>query len=158
MNALRRESRSLRVGVTREGVRLPVANARIEDAVRSVLRAEGTRQAMISVTCLAPRAMAQLNSRHLRHRGATDVISFGLAAGPDGSVLGDIYVCPAIARTNATRAGCGVREELLRLVVHGTLHVLGWDHPVDASREQSPMWRRQEQLLARLLRLQARTR
>jgi len=43
-----------------------------------------------------------------------------------------------------------VREELARLVVHGTLHVLGHDHPVDAGRGSSPMWRRQELLLTRL--------
>jgi probable rRNA maturation factor len=45
-----------------------------------------------------------------------------------------------------------VREELARLVVHGTLHVLGYDHPVDHTRGDSPMWRRQETLLARLFR------
>jgi probable rRNA maturation factor len=41
-----------------------------------------------------------------------------------------------------------VREEIARLVVHGTLHVLGYDHPEDESRTASPMWRRQERLLA----------
>jgi probable rRNA maturation factor len=40
-----------------------------------------------------------------------------------------------------------VREELLRLVVHGVLHVLGHDHPEDDARYTSPMWRRQERLL-----------
>ena len=45
----------------------------------------------------------------------------------------------------------GVREELARLVVHGTLHVLGHDHPEDDSRLRSPMWRRQERLLRRVL-------
>jgi probable rRNA maturation factor len=39
----------------------------------------------------------------------------------------------------------------LRLVVHGTLHVLGHDHPTGASRTTSPMWRRQERILARVL-------
>jgi ssRNA-specific RNase YbeY (16S rRNA maturation enzyme) len=44
---------------------------------------------------------------------------------------------------------------LLRLVVHGTLHVLGWDHPDGPERERAPMWRRQERLLAQVLRRQA---
>jgi probable rRNA maturation factor len=43
-----------------------------------------------------------------------------------------------------------VREELLRLVVHGVLHVVGHDHPEDDSRYQSRMWKRQEQLLRAL--------
>ena len=45
-----------------------------------------------------------------------------------------------------------MREELTRLVIHGTLHVLGYDHPDAAGREASPMWKRQEQLLARVTR------
>jgi probable rRNA maturation factor len=53
-----------------------------------------------------------------------------------------------VARKNAEQAGIGIREEIARLIVHGTLHVLGYDHPVGGSREQSPMWRRQEKLLS----------
>ena len=44
-----------------------------------------------------------------------------------------------------------VREEVARLVVHGILHVLGYDHPEDETRETSDMWRRQERLLRRLV-------
>jgi probable rRNA maturation factor len=148
---------SLRVGVTSEGVRAPVAAVRMADAVRVVLRAEGVRDAMIAVTLVSPSAMARLNQRHLKHRGATDVISFGFAPVPGAGVVGDVYVCPAVARANARAAGCGVREELLRLVVHGALHVLGWDHPVNGAREASPMWQRQEKLLAAVLRRRAAT-
>jgi probable rRNA maturation factor len=43
------------------------------------------------------------------------------------------------------------QEELLRLVVHGTLHVLGYDHPLGAARMTSPMWRRQERIVARVI-------
>jgi probable rRNA maturation factor len=43
-----------------------------------------------------------------------------------------------------------VREELIRLVVHGTLHVLGYDHPDHGERERSPMWRRQERYVEAL--------
>jgi probable rRNA maturation factor len=43
------------------------------------------------------------------------------------------------------------QEELLRLVVHGTLHTLGYDHPEGATRTTSPMWRKQERILARVI-------
>jgi probable rRNA maturation factor len=146
---------ALRVGVARDGVRSPVSAERLADAARRVLRAEGVRSAMLSVTLLSPAAIARLNRRHLRHRGPTDVISFGLSTMPGVGVVGDIYLCPAVARENARAAGRPVREELLRLVVHGTLHVLGWDHPDGPERERAPMWRRQERLLAQVLRRQA---
>jgi probable rRNA maturation factor len=147
----------LRVGVTSDGARAPVAAARIAEAVQVVLRAERVRAALVSVTLLSPSAMARLNRRHLRHGGTTDVISFGFSPVPGAGVVGDIYICPSVARANALRAGCGVREEVLRLAVHGALHVLGWDHPEAGGRETSPMWRRQERLLASVLRRQART-
>lgn len=150
-------SGALNVGVACEGQRAPIAAHRLADAVRRVLRAEGVRAALLSVTLVSPSAMARLNRRHLGHAGATDVISFGFAPTPGAGVVGDVYICPDVARANARAAGCGVREELLRLVVHGTLHVLGWDHPEDRARQASPMWRRQELLLAGILRRPART-
>ncbi len=94
--------------------------------------------------------MAALNRRHLGHRGPTDIITFELAAVPGAPRAGDVYVCPEVARENARRHGVPVREEVARLVVHGTLHVLGHEHPEDEGRTRSAMWRRQERLLARL--------
>jgi probable rRNA maturation factor len=143
---------SLAVHVSVESGRAPLAAARIAAIARSTLRAERVREAMLSVTLLPERAMAALNRRHLGHPGATDVISFAFApAGTGGPVVGDVYICPAVARMNARTNRVGVREELARLVVHGTLHVVGHDHPDGEARQRSPMWRRQERLLARAL-------
>ena len=141
------------VQVATEQVRIPVARGRVERVVVSVLCAERVRDAEVSVTFVTNRRMAVLNRRHLGHTGATDVISFGFAPVAGGApVTGDIYIAPAVARRNALTHGAGIREELLRLVVHGTLHVLGHDHPTGDERTTSPMWRRQEQLLQRALR------
>jgi probable rRNA maturation factor len=137
------------VTVTLDGVRTPVATARIAGLVRFVLRAERVPRAVFSVTLLGRAAMARLNRRHLGHRGATDVITFALGDDGTGALVADIYVCPEVARRQAHVWGVGVREELARLVVHAALHACGWEHPVDGARELSPMWRRQERLLAR---------
>jgi rRNA maturation RNase YbeY len=107
---------------------------------------------MISVAFVGATTIAHMNRKYLRHRGVTDVISFGFAGGGKRSaVIGDIYICPEIARTNARSQGVAVTEELLRLVIHGTLHVLGYDHPDSVDRLKSPMWRRQEKILARIV-------
>ena len=142
---------SIAVHVSSNGVRLPIARARVTDIARRVLASEGVREAVVSITFLGTRAMAALNRKHLGHRGATDVISFGFSESTRrGPVIADIYIAPDVARANARRHGAGVREELARLVVHGLLHVLGYDHADGDSRVRSPMWRRQERLLARV--------
>ena len=79
---------------------------------------------------------------------ATDVIAFRLPIA--GGVAGDIYVCPSIAQRSARAVGVSAGEELTRLVVHGTLHVLGHDHPAGRGRERSAMWRRQERYVRAL--------
>jgi probable rRNA maturation factor len=139
------------VDVSAEGVRVPLARARVADLVRAVLRAERVPSALLSVTFVDRAEIARLNREHLGHRGPTDVISFGLSSLPGAPVVGDVYIAPEVARENARRHGAGVREEIARLVVHGTLHVLGYEHPEDETRTSSKMWRRQEQLLSRLL-------
>ena len=142
---------SVIVDVSADGVRTPLASARVKDIAAAVLRAEGATDALVSITFVSAREIARLNRRHLGHSGPTDVISFALGAGqqrsPTYPVVGDIYIAPDVARANASRFGRGVREELARLVVHGTLHVLGHDHPDDSDRTTSPMWRRQERLM-----------
>ena len=139
------------VDVATPGVRIPVSRARVESAALRVLKAERVSDAAVDITFVTSRRMAALNWKHLQHRGTTDVISFGFDAIPGAPVTGDIYIAPDVARVNARASGEPVAVEILRLVVHGTLHILGYEHPVDDGRYGSAMWKRQEQLLARVL-------
>ena len=133
-----------------EGVRLPLDLGRVEELVRHVLAAEEVRVAEISIAFLGDEEIATLNEGYLAHAGATDVISFALH-GEGERPLGDIYVGAEQAARQAAELGVSVQEELLRLAVHGTLHVLGYDHPAEEDRVDSPMYRRQEELLASFL-------
>ncbi|HEY7861630.1 MAG TPA: rRNA maturation RNase YbeY [Gemmatimonadaceae bacterium] len=143
---------TLNVHVSARDVRVALAAARVVAIARATLGAESVRDAMLSITFVSNAAIARLNARHLGHRGATDVISFGFrGAGTRPVVVGDIYIAPGVARANAAANGVPVREELARLVVHGTLHVLGYAHPAGVARTSSTMWKRQERLLARAL-------
>lgn len=123
--------------------RLP--SALVRRTVTAVLRGE-RQPAHVSVTFLGVAAMQRLNREYKRHDRPTDVIAFALPQ-PDGSLAGDIYLCRYVAAREARERAISVREELLRLVIHGTLHVLGHDHPEDGSRMQSAMWKRQEHYL-----------
>ena len=72
-------------------------------------------------------------------------MAFGLPH-PD-LLVGDIYICPSVARRSAGDLNVPEDEELLRLVVHGTLHSLGHDHPSGRNRYTSEMWSLQEAYL-----------
>jgi len=143
---------SVSIYVSAPNVRVALAAARVESIARDTLASERVSDAMLSITFLSDRAIARLNAKHLDHRGATDVISFGFRAARKGSpVIGDIYIAPAVARAHAIDRCVPVREELARLVVHGVLHVLGYEHTEADTRTKSPMWKRQERVLARAL-------
>jgi len=132
--------------VTVGGRPRPLPDAEVVRVVATVLRRE-RRSARVSVAFLGREAMRRLNARHTGHDRPTDVLAFAL---PGDVLTGDVYVCPWIAARQARRYGVPPRQELVRLLVHGTLHVLGWDHPEDDSRTRSPMWRRQERYVAAL--------
>jgi probable rRNA maturation factor len=121
-----------------------------------VLAWERARRTRVELTFLGPVAMRRLNRRATGRRRLTDVIAFVLPQ-PDGTVLGDVYLCRQAAERWVKNGGKGKREEggvseeLVRLAVHGTLHVLGYDHPDGPGRTDSMMWRKQEGYVGRLL-------
>lgn len=117
--------------------------------------AEDPIRGEISLAFVDADAMAELNRRWLRREGPTDVIAFDLGERAlDGAreVVGDVYVCPDVAvAASAEPGGPGPAEELVRLAIHGVLHVLGYDHPEDETRWTCSMYRMQERFLARAL-------
>ncbi len=125
----------------------PLPATTVERTVTSVLDGEDAGPALVSVTFLTGPKMRGLNRRSLGRDRATDVIAFELPH--DGRIVGDIYICPAVARRRRT-AGVPEHEEIIRLVVHGTLHVLGYRHPDGEGRQRSAMWRRQERYVRQL--------
>lgn len=141
-----RPAREIRVGFA--GDRRALAARTVRRVVTAVLDGEGVGDALVSVTFLSAANMRAMNRRTFGRDRATDVIAYPLPHG--GTLAGDVYVCPTVARRSAAEHGISPREELIRLVVHGTLHVTGRDHPT-ARREHSPMWTRQERYVTALI-------
>ena len=110
-------------------------------------------RAELAVLCVDPDSMASLHKRFLGEPGPTDVLSFPmdeLRPGKDGEeppegLLGDIVLCPDVARTQGDAAGHGYVAELDLLCVHGLLHLLGYDHAEE--RDQQEMFALQKHLL-----------
>jgi probable rRNA maturation factor len=107
------------------------------------------RDAMITVTFLGREKMCRHNADHKGKERPNEVLAFPLRAA-SGEVIGDVYICPWVARREAKARGIPLRQELIRLVIHGTLHALGRDHPEGPERTRSGMWRRQERYVEAL--------
>jgi probable rRNA maturation factor len=130
------------------GRRLPLSSTLVRRVVESVLEGE-RRPALVSVTFLGRDAMRRMNATHRGKNLPTDVLAFAMTDGT-GHIVGDVYVCPWVAAREAKARGVPLREELIRLVIHGTLHALGRTHPEGAARTRSAMWRRQERYVGAL--------
>ena len=108
---------------------------------RDTLRGEGIERAELSVSFVDQGEIAGLHERFMDEPGPTDVLSFPLDDIDEDGVrlLGDVVVAPTeAARNNPTDSA----SELRLLLVHGILHLLGYDHEEDGARTR--MWERQE--------------
>jgi probable rRNA maturation factor len=106
------------------------------------LRAEGSSDRVeLSVSFVDDAEMTELHQRYMQEVGPTDVLSFPLDEVDDRGVrlIGDVIVAPSVAARNNPSDPAG---EIRLLLVHGILHVLGYDHEDDA--ERADMWARQE--------------
>ena len=138
----------LDIRVSFAGERRALSVPTVRRAVTTVLDGQEAGAASVTVTFMSSARMRALNRRTFGRDYATDVIAFSLPHAD--RLIGDVYVCPSHARRAARRFDVTPREELLRLVVHGTLHVLGHKHPDDGTRTQSPMWELQERYVRAL--------
>lgn len=130
----------IRVPIANEQSTLPVDEARLQEAVRMVLREASIREAEVSVAVVDDSAMQAMNRRYLDHDWPTDVLSFVLEQSND-RLEGQIVVSADTATTASARFGWTAENELLLYVVHGALHLVGCD---DATPEQRAEMRLRE--------------
>lgn len=112
-----------------------VSAAWLARVVRRALARQGVTRAEIAILLVGDRRMARLHEEWLGIPGPTDVITFDLAGGgPGGGLAGDIAVSAETARRTARALGWQPRHELAYYVVHGILHLSGYDDHDPADR------------------------
>jgi len=136
----------------------PVDLERWVELCRQALVDEGVRGlAEVSLIFSTESVIADLNEQFMGKEGPTDVLSFPIDAEADDSgrtpdaggtgpgeapeheipqLVGDIVLCPAVAARNAVEHECSFDDEVALLIVHGVLHLRGWDHMVDDEAER----------------------
>jgi probable rRNA maturation factor len=115
---------------------VPLDEPLLAALARHTLEAEDVESgAELSILFVGPDHIRRLNARYAGDDYATDVLAFPMMEDDEETLLlGDVIVCPEIAQANAAKAGGTLDAELLTLVVHGTLHLLGHDHQNEAQR------------------------
>jgi probable rRNA maturation factor len=116
----------------------------LERFLQKVKRETGLGKDSVAIRLIGDAEMTRLNETYRKKKGPTDVLSFPAAwdsAKPGtlrqqvrkarGGFLGDIAISPKVARRNARSLGRELPEELKVLILHGVLHLLGYDHETD---------------------------
>jgi probable rRNA maturation factor len=129
-------------------VRLKSLRGVLHEAAARTLHEHSVRSYSISISFVSDSEISRINEQSLNRAGPTDVIAFDLSEnGLPIERVGDIYISIETALENSSRYGVGEGEELLRLVIHGVLHLLGYDD--DGPRESRRMKRAQERIVKR---------
>src|SRR5690606_30793878 len=116
--------------------RASIDAARLEAAVRGVLAEAKIARAEVSVAVVDNATIWRLNREHLDHDWATDVLSYRLDEGSDDEPLeGQIVVSAEMAESRAAEFGWSAADELLLYVIHGALHLVGYEDHSDEQRE-----------------------
>ena len=116
-----------------------VDEARLAALAGHVLHSENiSEDAELSVLLVTKDHMRRLNLRFANEDQPTDVLAFPMMEDDDeqGSLIGDVVLCPEVAQSNATSMNHSLGHEMDVLMVHGTLHLLGYDHQNPEEKSQ----------------------
>jgi probable rRNA maturation factor len=126
---------------------VPVDRGRMREVARAVLDGEGIVDYEISLAFVDNATIHRLNQRYLGHDEPTDVLSFPLSEPNAGKLAGELVLGAEVARDQAVVRGHDVQAELALYVIHGLLHLCGFDDKTNrgaaAMRERERHYLRQ---------------
>lgn len=125
----------IRIAIANQQRLLRLNRRRIRTTVRRVLQGEGVSNAEISVACVEDACIQRLNEQFLNHQGPTDVITFPLSEA-GAHLVGEIVLSVETAKRVAVELGHAVEREVLLYVIHGLLHLCGYDDHTPAERRR----------------------
>lgn len=123
----------IKVSIASPQEAVPIDRQKLREAARIVLDGEGVAKAEISLAFVDNATIHKLNQRYLGHDEPTDVLSFPLGETAKG-LHGELVIGAEVAQEQATSRGHDVQAELTLYVIHGLLHLCGFDDhsPADA--------------------------
>ena len=114
-----------------------------------VLKGENRETETLSLAFVKKEEMKNLNKKFRKKNKPTDVLSFELKDGSEKGYLGEIIICPEIVKENAEKYRVSSKSEMLKVFVHGILHLCGYDHE-KSEKEAEEMEKKQEKYLSNI--------
>ncbi|MBR9979751.1 MAG: rRNA maturation RNase YbeY [Desulfatitalea sp.] len=110
----------------------PIAIKDVQRNAQAILNVLGCPDGELSILIVDDPAIARLNAQYLQHEGPTNVISFPMREGAHGdlhpALLGDVVISMDTCARESAEAGMDMAERFLELLIHGILHLVGYDH------------------------------
>jgi probable rRNA maturation factor len=123
----------IRVAVSSPQDAVPIDRARMREVVRTVLEGEGETDAEISLAFVDNPTSRRLNQRYLNHDEPTDILSFPLSEAKTRQLSGELVVGAEVAKVEAESRGHDIQSELALYIIHGLLHLCGYDDKTPAA-------------------------
>jgi rRNA maturation RNase YbeY len=120
----------------------------VKTIVNEVSKISGFKFSYIEISFVTKDIIREINKEHLKHDYATDILTFEYEKKENGSVDGELIICSEVASENSELFGVTVESELLRLVIHGMLHLMGYN---DTSENKKIVMKIEEDRLVELL-------
>jgi len=124
--------------------RIPIEKKFLEKTANQVLRGEKKKIKELSIALVGQERIRELNKRYRGKNRPTDVLSFG-----DSNDLAEIVICLQEVKKNANKFKIGFKKELARVLIHATLHLLGYEHE-GLKKEAIAMGKKEEQYLSNI--------
>jgi probable rRNA maturation factor len=115
---------------------VPVDRGRVREIVRAVLAGEGKADGEISLAFVDNSTIHRLNMQYLQHDEPTDVLSFPLSGPSSPRLSGELVIGVEVAKAVAEERGHDVRAELALYIIHGLLHLCGYDDKTEAGAKK----------------------
>ncbi|MFH0987746.1 MAG: rRNA maturation RNase YbeY [Parcubacteria group bacterium] len=119
---------------------LDLARKKLKIKTESASARAGRDKQSVSLAFVSPLQIKKLNKKYRHKDKVTDVLSFGIDSAdyplpPTDYSLGEIIICPAQAKKQAKEFKNTFKKEIQKLILHGYLHLLGFDHEIDKDAE-----------------------
>lgn len=132
---------------TIKGHRLGSVDKKVFSTVaKIVLKGENRVTQALSLAFVSKAEIKKLNKKFRKKNKPTDVLSFNLV---DGGYLGEIVICPEVVKENAKKYNVTLKQEMIKMFVHGILHLCGYDHE-KSEKEAEIMEEKEKQYLLKI--------